>query len=41
MKAKPVTIMGIFVADLAFRTRSLPVWGETVLGAGLPPGAGR
>ena len=27
-----ISVMGIFVADLAFRTPRLPVWGETVLG---------
>jgi ribokinase len=39
-KAKPITIMGIFVVDLAFRTKYLPVWGETVLGAGFRLGPG-
>ena len=28
-----IAVMGIFVADLAFRTRTLPAWGQTVLGA--------
>jgi len=28
-----IAVMGIFVADLAFRTRKLPAWGQTVLGA--------
>jgi len=28
-----ITVMGIFVADLAFRSRTLPAWGQTVLGA--------
>lgn len=40
MKAKPITVMGIFVVDLAFRTKSLPVWGETLLGAGFRLGPG-
>ena len=40
MKSKPVTIMGIFVVDLAFRTRCLPVWGETVLGGDFRMGPG-
>jgi ribokinase len=40
MKAKPITIMGIFVADVAFRTKSLPVWGETVLGTDFRLGPG-
>jgi ribokinase len=40
MKAKPITIMGIFVVDLAFRTRCLPVWGQTVMGANFRMGPG-
>jgi hypothetical protein len=24
-----ITVMGIFVADLAFRTPQLPAWGQT------------
>jgi ribokinase len=32
--------MGIFVVDLAFQTRSLPVWGETVLGSEFRLGPG-
>jgi ribokinase len=40
MKAKPITIMGIFVVDLAFRTRCLPAWGETVLGGDFRMGPG-
>ena len=40
MKAKPITVMGIFVVDLAFRTKALPVWGETVMGAGFRLGPG-
>jgi ribokinase len=28
-----ITVMGIFVADIAFRTSDLPAWGQTVLGA--------
>jgi ribokinase len=40
MKAKPITVMGIFVVDLAFRTKTLPVWGETVMGAGFRLGPG-
>jgi ribokinase len=40
MIAKPITVMGIFVADLAFRTTSLPVWGETVMGADFRLGPG-
>jgi ribokinase len=40
MTAKPISILGIFVADLAFRTKSLPVWGETVLGSEFRLGPG-
>src|ERR1700735_2011401 len=40
MKAKPITVMGIFVVDLAFRTKTLPVWGETVMGEGFRLGPG-
>jgi ribokinase len=40
MAARPITIMGIFAADLAFRTPKLPTWGETVLGLGLNLGPG-
>lgn len=35
-----ITIMGIFVADLTFRTPRLPVWGETVLGSDFRIGPG-
>src|SRR5579859_1519430 len=37
---RPITILGIFVADLAFRTPRLPVWGETVLGSDFKLGPG-
>lgn len=40
MSKKCITIMGIFVVDLAFRTRSLPIWGETVLGSDFRMGPG-
>ncbi len=40
MAGRPITIMGIFVADLAFRTPKLPAWGETVLGLGFKLGPG-
>ena len=32
MAKKWVTVMGSFVADLAFRTDRIPVWGETLMG---------
>lgn len=40
MTIKPITIMGIFVADVTFRTHSMPVWGQTVLGTGFMLGPG-
>jgi ribokinase len=40
MAAPRITIMGIFVADLAFRTPRLPAWGETVLGSNFCIGPG-
>ncbi len=40
MPAKPITIMGIFVADVTFRTRSMPVWGQTLLGTSFMLGPG-
>ncbi len=32
MTGKFVTVMGSFVADMAFRTEKLPAWGETYMG---------
>jgi ribokinase len=32
MSGKFVTVMGSFVADMAFRTEKLPAWGETYMG---------
>ena len=40
MAEKWVTIMGSFVADLAFRTPQLPQWGQTVLGSDFRLGPG-
>jgi ribokinase len=40
MAAKPITIMGIFVADVNFRTPGLPLWGQTILGTGFRLGPG-
>lgn len=40
MAAAGVTIMGVFVADLAFRVDRLPQWGETVLGSSFRMGPG-
>lgn len=40
LKRKPITIMGVFAVDLAFRTKHLPVWGETVLGSDFRLGPG-
>ena len=38
--ADPITVLGIFVADLAFRTPQLPAWGQTVLGEAYRLGPG-
>jgi ribokinase len=35
-----ITILGSFVADLAFRTRKVPAWGETILGSDFRLGPG-
>ncbi len=35
-----VTVMGSFIADLAFRTPQLPVWGQTIMGSGFQLGPG-
>ena len=40
MAAPRITVMGIFVADLTFRTPRLPAWGETVLGSDFRIGPG-
>ena len=40
MKAKPLIIMGIFVADVTFRTPAMPVWGQTLLGTSFRLGPG-
>jgi ribokinase len=40
MPAKPITVLGIFVADLACRTPRLPAWGETLIGADFRLGPG-
>ena len=40
MSSKPITIMGIFVADVAFRTSAIPVWGQTLLGSEFRLGPG-
>jgi len=40
MPRKWVTVMGSFVADLAFRTKRLPRWGETMLGSEFRLGPG-
>jgi ribokinase len=37
---KPIMIMGIFAADLAFTVTTLPTWGETVLGSEFVLGPG-
>ena len=40
MAGRPIVIMGVFVADLAFRAPKLPAWGETVLGLSFKLGPG-
>jgi ribokinase len=40
MSAKWVTVMGSFVADVAFRTDKLPAWGETFMGRAFQLGPG-
>lgn len=35
-----ITVMGSFVADCAFRTKVLPVWGQTILGSSFRLGPG-
>jgi ribokinase len=40
MAKKWVTVMGSFVADLAFRTDRVPVWGETLMGHSFKLGPG-
>jgi ribokinase len=40
MADKWITVLGSFVADLAFRTKKIPEWGETVLGSGFAVGPG-
>jgi ribokinase len=40
MPEKWITVLGSFVADLAFRTKKIPAWGETVLGSGFVLGPG-
>jgi len=37
---RQVVILGSFVADLAFRTKHLPAWGQTVLGSEFRLGPG-
>jgi ribokinase len=40
MSEKWITVLGSFVADLAFRTHKAPAWGETVLGSAFALGPG-
>src|ERR1700758_1766581 len=40
MSAKWITVMGSFVADLAFKVDALPAWGETRMGASFQLGPG-
>jgi ribokinase len=40
MPEKWITVLGSFVADLAFRTHKVPAWGETILGSDFQLGPG-
>lgn len=40
MPEKHLTVMGTFVADLAFRSKHLPTWGATILGSEFRLGPG-
>ncbi len=40
MAEKWITVLGSFVADLAFRTHKAPAWGETVMGSDFKLGPG-
>jgi ribokinase len=40
MAEKWITVLGSFVADLAFRTKKVPAWGETILGSDFLLGPG-
>jgi ribokinase len=40
MPGQQITVMGSFVADLAFRTDRLPAWGETFMGSSFNLGPG-
>ena len=40
MARRPIVVMGVFVADLAFLAPKLPAWGETVLGLSFKLGPG-
>lgn len=37
---KRITVLGSFVADLTFRTKKVPAWGETILGSNFRLGPG-
>lgn len=37
---KRITVLGSFVVDLAFRTKKVPAWGETILGSDFKLGPG-
>src|SRR5579863_1226474 len=40
MPSGRIAVLGSFVADLAFRTKQLPAWGETILGSEFRLGPG-
>ncbi len=39
-ETKRITVLGSFVADLTFRTKKVPAWGETILGSDFRLGPG-
>jgi ribokinase len=39
-ETKRITVLGSFVADLTFRTKNVPAWGETILGSDFRLGPG-
>jgi len=40
MTKESITVLGSFVADLAFRTKKVPAWGETIMGSDFKLGPG-
>jgi ribokinase len=40
MPGRKIVVLGSFVADLAFRTKKVPAWGETIMGSDFKLGPG-